>query len=104
MRPPERQKLRGRGRDINSGRWATRPVKFRETERWLERIKTGHRQTARMINKQSQKEKQTIRERQMETQRTRIRDRAEKKQRERRARISRFRIIKSERGENIKQR
>lgn len=40
----------------------------------------------------------------METQRTRIRDRVEKKHRERRARISRFRIIKSERGENIKQR
>ena len=57
-----------------------------------------------MIKKQSQTEKQTIRERQMETQRTRIRDRAEKKHRERRTRISRFRIIKSERGENIKQR
>lgn len=46
------------------------------------------------------------RERQMETQ-TRIRDRVGGKKhtaRERKARISRFRIIKSERGKNIKQR
>lgn len=34
----------------------------RETERWFERIKTGHRQPARMIKKQSQMEKQTIKE------------------------------------------
>ena len=34
----------------------------RETERWFERIKTGRRQRARMIKKQSQTEKQTIKE------------------------------------------
>lgn len=34
----------------------------RETERWFERIKTGRIQRARMIKKQSQTEKQTIKE------------------------------------------
>ena len=34
----------------------------RETERWFERIKTGRIQRARVIKKQSQTEKQTIKE------------------------------------------
>jgi len=83
----------------------------RETERWFERIKTGRIQRARMIKKQSQTEKQTIKEKdrwklrpESEIEWDKKKNKKQNTERERKARISRFRIIKSERGKNIKQR